>query len=104
MQTLTAIRFDIVDRQSGKIVTTARTRRGATNAVDRRDNAYGAYRYRAVPVYQMISVQDALDRLQARKITADHADGMLFDCRSASNICAIVEGQVCLDMVMTYEA
>lgn len=103
MQTLTAIRFDIVDRQSGKIVTTALTRRGATNAVDRRDNAHGSYRFKAVPVYQMISVQDALDRLQCRKITADHANGMLFDCRSGKDICAIVEGQVCLDMVMTFE-
>lgn len=37
--------FEIVDRQSGKVVATAKTLSGALRSVDRRDNAYGAYRY-----------------------------------------------------------
>ena len=45
------IRFDIVDRQTGRVVSTAKTRAGARRAVDRRDNAYGRYRYSARPVY-----------------------------------------------------
>lgn len=43
--------FNIIDGQTGTIVSTAKTRTGASRAVDRRDNAYGAYRYRAVAVY-----------------------------------------------------
>ncbi len=45
------IRYDIVDKQTGRIVATAKTTASARRAVDRRDNDYGAYRYRAVPVY-----------------------------------------------------
>lgn len=45
------IRYDIVDKLTGAIVATAKTRKGATRAVDRRDNAYGAYRYSARPVF-----------------------------------------------------
>lgn len=45
------IRFDIVDRQTGRVVGTAKTRTGARRSVDRRDNAYGGYRYSARPVY-----------------------------------------------------
>lgn len=45
------IRFDIVDGQTGRKVGEAKTRAGANRSVDRRDNEYGAYRYRAVPVY-----------------------------------------------------
>ena len=104
MQKLTAIRFDIIDRHTGKIVTTALTRAGASRAVDRRDNAYGAYRFHAKPIYQTIPLHDALETLHCRKVYADYADGMLFDCRTGENICAIVEGTVCLDMVMTYGA
>lgn len=47
----TVIRYDIIDRQTGKIVGSAKTRVAATRAVDRRDNAYGAYRYTAQAVY-----------------------------------------------------
>lgn len=47
----TPIRFDIVDRHTGRIVGKARTRAGATRSIDRRDNAYGACRYHAVAVY-----------------------------------------------------
>lgn len=39
------IRYEIVDKQTGRVVATAKTRAGADRAVDRRDNAYGAYRY-----------------------------------------------------------
>lgn len=45
------IRYDIIDRHTGAIVATAKTRAGATRAVDRRDNAFGAYRYSARAVY-----------------------------------------------------
>jgi hypothetical protein len=45
------IRFDIIDRHTGRTVSTAKTRAGAIRAVDKRDNAYGAYSYSARPVY-----------------------------------------------------
>lgn len=48
------ISFNIVDSQTGAIVGSAKTRAGATRSVDKRDNAYGGYRYRAVPVYDAI--------------------------------------------------
>lgn len=37
--------YEIVDRQTGAIVGKAKTLRAAIRSVDRRDNAYGAYRY-----------------------------------------------------------
>jgi hypothetical protein len=43
--------YEIVDGQTGAKVGTAKTRAAASRAVDRRDNAYGAYRYRARAVY-----------------------------------------------------
>jgi hypothetical protein len=43
--------YEIVDRHTGRIVGTAKTRAGASRSVDKRDNAYGAYRYSARPVY-----------------------------------------------------
>lgn len=46
------IRFDIIDRQTGCKVGEAKTRARANVSVDRRDNAYGAYRYYAKPVYE----------------------------------------------------
>lgn len=45
------IRYDIRDNKTGRIVGTAKTRAGATASVNRRDNAYGGYRFVAVPVY-----------------------------------------------------
>jgi hypothetical protein len=45
------IRYDIIDKQTGKVVGSAKTLARANASVDRRDNAYGAYRYRAHPVY-----------------------------------------------------
>ena len=48
---MTPTHYEIIDRQTGSVVATAKTRNGATRAVDRRDNAYGAYRYTARPVY-----------------------------------------------------
>lgn len=48
---MTPIRYDIVDRQTGRVVATAKTRAAANRSVDKRDNAYGAYRYMANPVY-----------------------------------------------------
>lgn len=43
--------YEIIDKQTGATVATAKTRASASRAVDRRDNAYGAYRYFARPVY-----------------------------------------------------
>ena len=37
--------YNIIDRHTGCIVGQAKTLAGARRAVDRRDNAYGAYRY-----------------------------------------------------------
>lgn len=37
--------YEIVDRQTGRVVGTARTHAGAIRSRDRRDNEYGAYRY-----------------------------------------------------------
>ncbi len=37
--------YEIVDRHTGKVVGHAKTLSGALRSVDRRDNAYGAYRY-----------------------------------------------------------
>lgn len=48
---MTPTHFDIIDTQTGAKVGQAKTRRAASNSVDRRDGAYGASRYRAVAVY-----------------------------------------------------
>jgi hypothetical protein len=45
-------RYDIYNTRTGKIVGKAKSRTGSTRAVDRRDNDYGAYAHRAVPVYE----------------------------------------------------
>ena len=37
--------YEIVDRHTGNVVGKAKTLRAALRSVDRRDNAYGAYRY-----------------------------------------------------------
>jgi hypothetical protein len=39
------MKYEVIDRQTGRVVAKAKTLRGAIRAVDRRDNAYGAYRY-----------------------------------------------------------
>ena len=46
------IRYDIIDSHTGAKVGECKTRRRATASVDRRDNAYGAYRFRAVAIYE----------------------------------------------------
>ena len=38
-------KFHIVDRHTGNVVGKAKTLRHALRSVDRRDNAYGGYRY-----------------------------------------------------------
>jgi hypothetical protein len=43
--------YDIIDTQTGFVVGTAKTRTGARRSVDKRDNEYGAYHYRAVAIY-----------------------------------------------------
>jgi hypothetical protein len=48
----TPIRYDIIDRQTKKVVGTAKTLTGARRSVDRRDNQYGGYRFSAQPVYE----------------------------------------------------
>jgi hypothetical protein len=37
--------FQVIDRQTGKIMGTYKTSRAASRAVDRLDNEYGGYRY-----------------------------------------------------------
>jgi hypothetical protein len=37
--------YQIIDRQTGKVVAIAATLKSAIRMVDRRDNAYGGYRY-----------------------------------------------------------
>lgn len=39
------MKYEIVDRQTSKVVAKAKTLQGALRAVDRRDNEYGGYRY-----------------------------------------------------------
>ncbi len=48
-------RYDIYNTKTGKIVGKAKSRTGSTRAVDRRDNDYGAYAHRAVPVYEGVA-------------------------------------------------
>lgn len=46
------IRYDIIDKQTDKIVGSTKTLKAACRAVDRRDNEYGAYRYTKRPIYK----------------------------------------------------
>jgi len=48
-------RYDIYNTKTGKIVGKAKSRTGSSRAVDRRDNDYGAYAHRAVPIYDDVS-------------------------------------------------
>jgi hypothetical protein len=48
---MTLVRVDIIDKHTGRKVGECKTLRAASRSVDRRDNAYGAYRYSARPVY-----------------------------------------------------
>lgn len=47
----TATHYEIIDRKTGAVVGTAKTLPGARRSVDRRDNAYGGYRYTHRAVY-----------------------------------------------------
>lgn len=40
------MRYEIIDCQTGRVVGHAKTLRGAIRSCDRRDNEYGAVRYR----------------------------------------------------------
>lgn len=51
------VRFDIIDRQTGGIVGTAKTRARATASVNRRDNEYGGYRYYAKAIYEFVALE-----------------------------------------------
>lgn len=46
------IGYHVIDRQTGAKVGRASTLRGASRSVDRRDNAYGGYRYTHRPIYE----------------------------------------------------
>lgn len=48
---ITPSRYDIYNIKNGKVVGKAKSTTGSRRAVDRRDNEYGAYAHRAVPVY-----------------------------------------------------
>lgn len=43
--------YHIIDKHTKDIVGKAKTLRAASRSVDRRDNAYGAYRYSHRPIY-----------------------------------------------------
>lgn len=45
------IRFDIIDKHTGAVVGSAKTRARANQSRDKRDNAYGAYRYSVKTIY-----------------------------------------------------
>ena len=45
------VRFDIIDRHTQKVVGTAKTRAIASQSVDKRDKAYGAYRFSAKAIW-----------------------------------------------------
>jgi hypothetical protein len=47
----TITHYEIIDNQTKAVVGKAKTRKAASRSVDRRDNAYGAYRYSARAVY-----------------------------------------------------
>lgn len=51
MTNLTPTHYDIIDSKTGIKVGQAATFRAASRSVDRRDNEYGACRYRAVAAY-----------------------------------------------------
>lgn len=51
-QPRTLSHYEIVDRHEKKTVGTAKSLRGALRSVDRRDNAYGGYRYTHRAVYK----------------------------------------------------
>lgn len=42
--------YNVIDRQTGKIVGTYKTLKTARRAVDRLDNVYGGYRYHHVKI------------------------------------------------------
>ena len=48
--------YEIIDRQTGKVVGKASTLRRAISSVNRRDNAYGGYRYMHRRIFE--TVQD----------------------------------------------
>jgi hypothetical protein len=51
------IGYHIIDRHTGAKVGHAKTRSAATRSVDKRDNAYGAYRYHAKAYYEQEEVK-----------------------------------------------
>jgi hypothetical protein len=54
---ITPSRYDIYNIKNGKVVGKAKSTTGSRRAVDRRDNEYGSYAHRAVPVYDNVSDQ-----------------------------------------------
>lgn len=46
--------WQIVDSHTKAVVAECATRKGASRSADRRDNAYGAYRYVVRPVYSSL--------------------------------------------------
>lgn len=98
------LHYEIYDRRTGNIETTAKTLKGALSAVDRRDNAFGAVRYCHRAVWTMITVGAAMASLDARQITSDFEGRQLFDCRTGENIAVITDGMVSKEIVEAYGA
>jgi hypothetical protein len=57
----TITHYEIIDNQTKAVVGKAKTRKSASKSVDRRDNAYGAYRYSARAVYAAKPANDWQD-------------------------------------------
>lgn len=57
---------------------------------------------RHIPDPTLVSLDEALSLLSMKRIEADYADGMLFDCRTGHDICRISRNQVPFDVVEAY--
>ena len=53
------IRYDIIDRRTGAIVGRCKSLGRALQSVDRRDSAWGGYRYAHRPVYVINATREA---------------------------------------------
>jgi hypothetical protein len=59
--------YEIIDKHTGCVVGKASTLRAASRAVDRRDNAYGAYRYTHRKVSEECGVNEVVRQGTARE-------------------------------------
>jgi hypothetical protein len=77
--------FVIVDSHTGRVVGQAKTRAAASRSVDRRDNAYGGYRYRAETAERYAERQEALAADREAAAWANRRNHT--SCRAEGPIC-----------------